>query len=114
MHDAWCAAPVRLWVSGSLFHVGSGLEEIEIVRCGHERSGSGPIITRLVRLLEKTTGQGPKGLAAQAELSPGPKGPAEGEAHIMEVGVELGDHDRVVGISRRPGGIEAVGPVGNE
>src|ERR1017187_7610566 len=102
MHGARCAAPGRLWVSGSLFHVGSGLEEIEIVRCGHERSG--PIITRFVRLLERTTSQGPKGLAAQAELSPGPKWPAEGEAHIMEVGVKVVDHLHVVGISRRPGG----------
>src|ERR1035441_11114424 len=68
--------------------------------------------TRLIRFLEETPGGVPKGLPALPELSVRPEGPAEGEAHIVEVHVKVCDHFRVVLID--PSEVVVVGSIRND
>src|ERR1035437_8360883 len=87
----------RLGVS-RLFHVGPGLEEIQIVRRGLGLNRTKE--TRLICFLKYPPDERAEALAALAALSLGVEWPAEDEANVMEVGLKVLGHHPVVRANR--------------
>src|SRR3954452_10319320 len=78
-------------------HVVPGFKDIEIRYCGW--------LTIIVREHQMTAGNGPKHLVAQATAAVGEQRPTEGQAQVVQILLQVGGKDHVVGTPGDLGGV---------